>query len=332
MEQNQQKNLFGEVDYSKFKNIDDVLNENKIYDIYQKNKTASSIVFQDSLPEIIEKLKDYGFKKISPIVLNGSNAIVLEANNHQIIRIVHSRAEKDRAKDDVILQPIATIDNINNYRVEVLPKVRTIKEIIENDELKKLYNFPDDVSSYVEKLIEEIICASAKHEKILFDPLLENIGIVKSSDGKNIPIIMDSEAALDIANLPPAVFIQFSRRLLENKDVFRYFYNESPEVYTINFNSLVQWDTDKLINAGRNYFDKIKKLEIPEIDYASAQAEQLKLLGLDKGIITDKEVPELCGNAGEMRKYQLYSGDCSFSNRLAQKELQRRTGQTVNQL
>jgi len=306
MEKEQFKKTKENDESSRFKGIEDVLSEAKIEEIFQKNKTAVSIHFQSSLKQIVEKLKDFGFREVSPVVLYGSNAIVLEAKNQQMLRIVHCRVEKERAVDDVILQPIETINDISNYRVEILPKVLTIKEIIESDELRKEYNIPSDVNRYVESLVEEIISASELHGKILFDPLLENIGIIKSSEGKNIPIIMDSEAALKISNLPAGVFIQFTRRLLENKEVFRNFRDLNPEVVSLDLEHLEPYDTKKLINAGQNYFNHLKCLALPEVDYASAQEDHKKMLGLEGGAVIDGR-----------NKYKSHSHTTSLHDRLA---------------
>lgn len=294
MEENQQKNPFGEVNYSDYGHpkisFADNWKELEQHNHTIKNLTNGKFCFFDN---IIRELEHSGFRKISKTIFSGTHAVVLEANNHQMIRIVDTDVEQDRPSDPIFLQPIYSIKNVQGYSIEVLPKVHTLFEISRNKELMKEYNLlaPSDIG----KLIENLMIKTAHDGKFFFDSSSSNIAVIKDENGKNVPIIIDSGAVIDASRFEMGHLHNFSKICLLNAaflpevlKFFKDFIHLADDIIPLLFkNQLNEYQNRIFLRVGNNYLQHLKNQPIPaEIDYEAAQEHHLKLLGLTKGEIT----------------------------------------------
>jgi hypothetical protein len=312
---------FGEADYKDYVSATKAL-KLAVAEISGKNFTATAIDQHKTAAEVVSELKDKGFKRVAKHFYYGKFAVVFEGMNHQIIRIANETSENPRLKLPFILQPIDTI-NMDGYNIEILPKIHTLEEIMHSNELQKHYGFPDDPYLYSNKMALDLLIRSANNLMLFFDCSAENIGIIKDKNGDNIPVIIDA-GALRPLNTENQDTIHIKKLEEELNHKFKdsglpkfsdslartilQFFGELDHVYE---NFAIKPDLEKyFISLCRN------KLVLPERGYAAAQANHLKLLGLDNGIIPDKAVPELSDNDVAGGKYKIYSHTTSLHARL----------------
>jgi len=313
---------FGDSDYNDYMSSSKAL-KLAVAEISGKNFTATSIDHHKTAVDVVSELKAKGFKRVAKHFYYGKFAVVFEGMNHQIIRIANETAENPRLKLPFILQPIDTI-NMDGYNIEILPKIHTLEEIMHSNELQKHYGFPDEPYLYSNKMALDLVIRSANNWMLFFDCSAENIGIIKDKNGDNIPVIIDA-GALRPLNTENQTTIHIKK--LEEKLNHKFkdsgltkfsdslartilqFFGELDHMYE---NFAIKPDLEEyFISLCRN------KLVLPEIGYAAAQANHLKLLGLDNGIIPDKAVPKLNDNNESNGKYKIYSHTQSLHDRLA---------------
>ena len=196
---------FGDVDYSNFvPTAEVVLNANKIGDgLPGHNETAKLLRKNgnDSVA-ISDFLQRAGFQRLSSHLKHGYNAILFEANDNQMIRLVHKKFEKTARLDaPFILQPTMTYD-VGDYRIEVLPRVITLVELLDKNNTKLRKNF--GITPELEKQMDGFkaqLMNDARNQNIDFwDNEVENIAVVKNKQGELIPLILDASAACVISN------------------------------------------------------------------------------------------------------------------------------------
>jgi hypothetical protein len=151
------------------------------------------------LAEYLEKL---GFRRLhKDNTRYGCNAIVFEGNDSQVIRIVHKRIEKEpRLDSPFILQPIATYDAPGDYRIEVLPEVHTLSELMDekNIPLRENYGVTYAIGQKLGELKTQLINDALSQNIMIFDAKTANIAVVKNKNGELVPLIIDADAACEI--------------------------------------------------------------------------------------------------------------------------------------
>lgn len=249
----------------------------------RNNSTADHIFENGSLEQIISSIEQLGLTRVSDKILNGANAIVLQASNHQMIRIVAKHKELPRSNNDMVLQPIYSKET-SDYRIEVLPKINTLGKILKDDCLSKEYGLDGDKKlGMASAIIHDMIIKNAKNGRFFFDVAPDNIALMKGKDGNLVPIILDSGAIIDTDKATDAELGVFSIICLMNFKLFPDFYTKLKYIENSNF---VGNKKQKYIKAAKEYFAELseKQAIFPDMDYKSAQEMHLQKLGLDEGI------------------------------------------------
>ena len=194
------------VDYSGFQHTRDVLSRGRMNQIHQ-NETADHFKDKD-LAELVECLESHGFRRVSNKISRGFFAIVLEANHNQMIRIVDKQAEYPRHHEPDVLQPVQVIDDLPRYRIEILPKVHTLSEILAgrvkkdpkkpidkaSKQLADYYGLsknPEQAKNEIESYVLRLISDNMKNGQFFYDVALSNICLVKDEQGNNVPLVLD---------------------------------------------------------------------------------------------------------------------------------------------
>jgi hypothetical protein len=133
-------------------------------------------------------LEENGFTQLSENVLHGNHALVFEANDGQMIRVVHCDVEREvRPDSPFVLQPVVSLDELENYRIEVLPKVITLKDLSDQDAIR---------------LRTQLIADMQEHGLIANDARYENIAVVYNKAGEAVPLVLDPASVFDYRKQP----------------------------------------------------------------------------------------------------------------------------------
>jgi hypothetical protein len=257
---------FPPADYGKLRPVGEVLTPKKIEELARESSGVKSM--QGSLKYVLGELANAGFKRVvSDHVLSGSSALVLEANNHQMIRIVDARdAEKARSKDDDVLQPVNVIP-VMGHRVEILPKVHSLLELIKHPEIAEKYGLRGMVK-VAETFLRRLIVENLHKGKFFFDPSISNVGVIQDINGQAVPVIIDSGAVVERAGAGTICDLNFISRCNES-GVFSEYMGMYP---------------NRTNKTPMEYLEFLATQSYPDtLPYAEAQAEHLKRLGLEKG-------------------------------------------------
>ena len=154
------------------------------------NGTSRYLKTDENVSRLTGILKRAGFIKLSPIVKHGTRALVFEANDRQMLRITHETVSEKRLCTPEVLQPLKTISE-GDYKIEVLPKVNMLDEIIEDPDLSNKFGLSKkDIPTVISQIFRSL------PNNIIFRDLgPENIGIIRYHD-INVPLIVDAGAAI----------------------------------------------------------------------------------------------------------------------------------------
>ena len=101
--------------------------------------------YRSKLRQILDALEEKGIKRISSNLRGGGFALVLEMNDNQMIRIVTSETKKLQSLPPTVLQPLYTIDNVEGFCIQIMPKVYVLEELFNPDnKLKAEYGLLDE--------------------------------------------------------------------------------------------------------------------------------------------------------------------------------------------
>lgn len=281
--------------YKNFRRTQDVLSQ--VAGNVHYNATVDTLNTYHELEKLSATLIKQGFKRLNKNISHGRHAIVLEANNHQMIRIIAKGMEETyRLEDTSILQPLGTIDTLSGYHIEILPKIHTLDEIVEDDGLAKQYGFPSthkERLAYAGQYMRRLIVDNLKHGNFFYDPDLSNAAIIKDDKGFNTPVIIDAGSVVKYPPDDTSYYTYFALRLARN-NYSQEFNERFPNLIKkvtgddrLPLNLLSALTKLRLERAGRKFSDYlIRQSYASEMPYAQAQAAHLKSLGLEKGKIS----------------------------------------------
>jgi len=168
-----------------------------------KNEAAIALLEKGALPSVIKRLEVAGIRGISDYIQHGDFAIVLQANQHQMIRIVKadSKGEQKRTLKPYMLQPLATIDDVPGFRIEVLPKVEcyhyllwgnaeTLRDYFTQKPDEDDYTFGRRAKKELGSIVEHLIITILRDHKLPDDMSNYNIAILHNGDHP-IAVLLD---------------------------------------------------------------------------------------------------------------------------------------------
>lgn len=237
---------------------------------------------------LVEKLESIGIKRVSDRCMAGAIAFLLETNDHQMVRLVHEDAEHERAVKPYILQPIVSHkvdlqrhgEHLGSYYIEILPKVHTLQELLEQPQLAKSYNIYD-VYKTSREFIHHLLVDARKNKQFFFDPSPQNIGVIQDRNGKPVPVIIDAGAAIDLNMVDSLKWAQFAERVYRDRWVLGIDNINNPQRAEVE-----GWTTKiptQYLLPMLKYVDNLRRTDYgtPHA-YEEAQAAHLERLGLRK--------------------------------------------------
>ncbi len=343
-------------DYSLFDPVDKTvvwLTNSHKEDAPSSNSTVAIMASEREFSSVYGPLKQAGFRRVSRISKQGTDAVILEANDHQMIRIVSSGLEReDIGIENVhILKPIDIISSADDeYCIKVFPKVHTLAEILSDDGIAEHYvrreanegnnQFKKRLKDWTEELTGRLVADMwCDDGEFFFDPKLSNIAIVKDKSGHNVPVVLDRGSMVKCDDITDEHVLAFLAAYYDN-DFSKIKNHTSIEQDHLNafFLAYYHGDSSKLENyvAGKDisqeYVDGfakdlanntrqhidtlLKQQHASPLLYEEAQKAHLKLLGLTEGKISGVvSSKELTHKVGG--GYKEYkgagSGVCGFS-------------------
>jgi hypothetical protein len=122
-----------------------------------QNQTCDILRRRGELEGLFADLAAKGFRRFGKL-LRGSKALVLEGPEHQMIRICSNDVsdEGPRPLRPYMIQPLKTIDDIDGYRIEILPRYHTVLELTQSTKLAAQYGFKREENEGEEELERRI--------------------------------------------------------------------------------------------------------------------------------------------------------------------------------
>ena len=195
------KPLLSPPDYGAFKPVEQVFTLDEAQwapqSVTRPHPTFTHVLSKPGAIEaIVAKLQDDGFRRVHGKLRYGSAGYVMEGHDNQIIRIVGHAYEQPRPDRPYVLQPI-TSQIVGDVRIEILPKVHTLAEILASQPLRNAYGYGDRDRHEVAREILGQMSDLCKSDGYAFsDTKTENIAIVRDVSGNNVPLILDPGAIL----------------------------------------------------------------------------------------------------------------------------------------
>jgi hypothetical protein len=97
-----------------------------------------------ALEGLLKVLNEHGIKRISGKTPAGASALVLTTTDNQMVRIIREDTKKLQSLPPTALQPLYTIDNIDGFCIQIMPKVHVLREILASNKLRAEYGIMDD--------------------------------------------------------------------------------------------------------------------------------------------------------------------------------------------
>lgn len=191
--------MLGATDYTLFKPMEtELLHAARRLAGHHHNLTAKILLESDDeeIQGLLQYLKSKGIKRVSEHWAGGTQALLIELNDHQIMRISRKRQEKNRSTHPIVLQPLFS-EIHGRYRLEFLPEVHTLEEICAKDELAKKYGLSEDPESRKRQAGQFLkqISVDCLHEGMVFNDIsVGNVALIKNGSGMNVPVVLDADA------------------------------------------------------------------------------------------------------------------------------------------
>ena len=228
-----------------------------------------------------------------------------------MIRIVDKRHEHPRYDCPDTLQPIATIDTVPGYRIEVLPKVHMFNDVVDRPEVSEYYGVSEDPHGFIHDMTRLLVAQNAHDGKLLFDCKVLNLGMLNDRAGTPVPVIVDAGAAVNIKEVNAEEYRFFADCFLssgpDRMDFYKHFPDAPQKTSDIPVATLKAYVTDVLA-----------KEEHPAMNYEEAQQLHLERLGMAKGelkglhnlkqleqVIVDFQLERLPPDASKEQKQQV---------------------------
>jgi hypothetical protein len=215
---------------------------------------------------VLRTLQRNGLNNISPQLLGGNMAVVIELPQQRVLRISDSTIEPQRARDWKILQPVSNLGTIAGFNVEILPKVKTLDSAIKNGEIEK---------QEAAALIRQSISEFREQGQFLWDCKPENFCLIKSGNN-NVLFLLDSGALAPLSQMHEGRMGNDSQT---NLDKFK-------SNMTNTMNQLDCPDTAIALNP-EEYLKSLAS-NSPMADYESVQRNHVSSMGLQYGQIKPK--------------------------------------------
>ncbi|NBX02521.1 MAG: hypothetical protein EBR02_00355 [Alphaproteobacteria bacterium] len=271
---------------------------------------------------LLKHLESIGFRRLSKDTMAGGYAVVAAANSNLMIRIATKNSsglpeqyrEPPRPDSPDVLQPIVST-TVAGYWIEILPKVHTLKQLIDFSDVAKEYGISEvaDAESLVRSFISQLVRDNLQRGKLFFDPSFSNIAIIKDKNKKNVPIILDPGAVVDVDKATNAQKLEFGRRCYNTKCVpnLKKSFPEIGNAFDDSGYVLPEFESE-ICRVGQfciDHFNSLPKIPAAEkIDYEAAQDAHLASRGLEKGkikgVLDDKQLENAFDNFETERTLQ----------------------------
>ena len=288
--------------YGTFKTPGRVLGKRSIFKVSSaiENCTADGLdAGPDERQAIVRHLEKMGFRRISSDITGGRFALVMEANNHQMVRIVDTLFEPPRSKASYVLQPTMTT-SVEGFRIEVLPKVHTLYELTKDASLAYKYGI-DDALDHAGDFIRQLMTSALRDGKLFYDCSIENIAIVQDAQGHNVPLIMDAGALTKLDKATDRQWTQIGLRLYGDDMLPDFHERVHPFPGELEIKSWIRNEhiPDDYLRPVREYVMEMARLPAPLLDYEQAQGAHRERLGLQEGkiagVYTEADVRAILG-------------------------------------
>lgn len=247
--------------------------------------TVQKLCMSSYMYEIPNMLEDMGFRRINHDFKAGGMALVFEGGNHQMIRLVTDR-EQARNKDSDILQPVKTIELPQDFRIEILPKVHILAEILQDPQLAEAYGLKDPEQE-ARGFLRHLVVENFARDNFLFDPSMYNVALIHDKAGHNVPVIIDAGAVVPLEAAERHHFFNFAQRAALTQF--------APEVVDVIPDKSMVYNThwgqhhtaDEVVEMGQQLAALLHSAKVEKTyPYEEAQAEHLKRLRLEAGKLT----------------------------------------------
>ncbi len=214
MDKSHHRPPFNRPDYTEFRPFYEVFG--KLWEEWNESASRNSTLqaLDHRMERMLEaRLRDIGFMRVGAKTHRGSFAIVFEGSNHQMLRVVNKANAETRSTNWNVLQPIMKVDFNGEGLIEILPKVHTLKEIIEDANLRQQYGITQKIAA--EMIRQLLINSLHDNDSVLFDASARNVGIVRDRSGQNVPVIIDPGVIIDSAKLGDPMHSKTSATFME---------------------------------------------------------------------------------------------------------------------
>jgi len=281
---------FEETDYKSFVDTGEVLRREhllkKISNLAGSDSSEPNTTFVHldkdggrGFSSLAKNLQEAGLRLVSETVKAGSYALVLESNNHQMIRIASNDCDEKPTGRPDILQPLKTL-RIDGCKVDILPKVHSFQEIMRDDALAASYGLPPRPDRELGQLVTNLIIENWNDGRFLWDCSPANIGLIQDGQGRNVPIIIDPGAVINRNDATEVHYDIFQPRFFyvwKNREAVYSYLGEVPEE-ELGYSESAQ------IKQYINYLAEQPHDVSPP--YRAAQEAHVERLGLEYGKIT----------------------------------------------
>lgn len=184
------------------------------------NRTLEHIETADNIEPLIRHLEARGINYVCDDVDGESVALILEADHFQILRIARTQRRADdkspespRLDRPYIVQPTMVMDDLPGYHIEVLPKVHTLQDIIDDPELAAEYGWgrksDESPTAYKIRLhtsqeMRDLESTIANDGKLYRDLYFANVAIVKNREGGSAFLVLDPDCVVEPSQCPNA--------------------------------------------------------------------------------------------------------------------------------
>lgn len=197
----------GAVDYGSFRPVESLLSAEGVLPSVAERNQAAQLLLNESSSHVLEALKRkieaLGVFRLSSNVKHGAYALVFEAPNHQVVRIglIHA-GDPPRSKDPDVLQPLIS-RKTKEFRIEVLPKVHTLEEVLDSPILSRVYHLghdPQEAAIKAEAMVRDMVLHNLNKvpPKLFFDISRGNIGVLLDKKQQPVFVIIDPGAVCDL--------------------------------------------------------------------------------------------------------------------------------------